>query len=174
MVGGLTLSRSELKSIPTPSAILDLHFFPNTTLFGVASSTGTISIYEIQRRAIEPEVTESLDEHVYTMTLLASHQVLDPDTIITYFSWDASSSRTQPRMAITSTAGSVTTLIFDENFRSFEFGDEKEVVSQHDYEAWCCAFSIDGKSKCHILLQLPLPPIHRKFLILYSAIFRRR
>lgn len=39
------------------------------------------------------------------------------------------------------------TLRFNESFESFEFLNEGEVVGQHNFEAWCCAFSEDGESK---------------------------
>lgn len=42
------------------------------------------------------------------------------------------------------------TIVFDKDFSEFEFGDEQEIVSQHDFEAWCCAFSEDGQSKSQI------------------------
>lgn len=88
---------------------------------------------------------------------VTSLQVLAKDEIITSFAWlsnsEKSSEEERPVMAITSTTGAVMVLRFkgDMEFTDWEFLNDGEVVSQHEFEAWCCAFSETGESKFALL-----------------------
>ena len=140
----LNLARIQFQTYPTPSAILDLHFFKDTSIFAVASSTGTISIFRVQNQSVE----DTTSEWRCSLASIISHQILEVDEIITSFSWDPSCTMGKPVMSITSTTGAVMTLSFNQDFTKWEFiGD---VVSQHAFEAWCCSFSEKGESKLHL------------------------
>ncbi|KAF2083489.1 hypothetical protein K490DRAFT_51538 [Saccharata proteae CBS 121410] len=69
---------TKLQTLPTPSAIFDLHFAPpthsSTPLLGACTSTGTLALYHIT--SSPPSIT-----HLRTL------QLFPPTSLITYFSW---------------------------------------------------------------------------------------
>lgn len=135
--------------LDTPSAVLDLHFYPWSTTFAVASSTGTITFY-----IVEPnDYRESgSGENYGNFSKLVTHQVFDENVIITSFTWDTSGATLRPRMVVATNTGEIHVLEFiDETFKVFKFLNEDEPLIQHDQiygSAWCAAFSTTDFSAC--------------------------
>ncbi|KAI8932076.1 hypothetical protein NX059_010963 [Plenodomus lindquistii] len=118
-----------IQSLPTPSAILDIHFLTQvpSSNFGVATSTGAFAIYELKSWKRNPEIS-----HIKTI------QYFPQDVLITAFSWHPDSymvgmtlSNNQVHLG----------LIETENESDPPATME---VARHDLEAWTLAFLSDG------------------------------
>lgn len=133
-------------SFRTPSAVLDLHFFPGSSTFAVASSTGTISIFIVESESSE-EKNLNMERSHATIVPVICHQAFPKDTIITSFSWDNSLERDGPRMAVTTNSGAVKLIVFNRTFTQFAMLHNNNPLNQHMYEAWCAAFSSTGHGK---------------------------
>jgi len=72
---------------------------------------------------------------------------LEEDEIITSFAFHPNCEIDHPIMSITSTTGAVRVLNFNQDFSTWEFSSEEEIINQHAFEAWCCVFSEKGDSK---------------------------
>jgi diphthamide biosynthesis protein 7 len=125
--------------LSTPSAILDVHFGPINVpshYLGVATSTGSFSIYELKKkRDVHPD-GEPLEhpsiEHIKTI------QYCSEDVLITAFSW-------HPKgwsIGMTLSSGQVCLGHID----SYNDGVSTSTVdvTNHELEAWTLAFSPDG------------------------------
>ncbi|KAF2027441.1 WD-40 repeat-containing protein-like protein [Setomelanomma holmii] len=115
-----------LQTLPTPSAILDVHFRGQSTdgIFGAATSTGAIGIYKLTVSNGEAPVIT----HVHTLQFFAE------DELITAFSWH-SDGRT---LGMTLSTGWV---YLGEEINGEE--DTAEVLI-HELEVWTLAFIPDG------------------------------
>ncbi|KAF2851569.1 WD-40 repeat-containing protein-like protein [Plenodomus tracheiphilus IPT5] len=118
-----------IQSLPTPSAILDLHFLTQvpSSNFGVATSTGAFAIYELKSWERNPAIS-----HIKTI------QYFPEDVLITAFSWHPESYM----VGMTLSNNEVHLGIIDT-------GDDSEPpstmeIARHDLEAWTLAFLSDG------------------------------
>jgi diphthamide biosynthesis protein 7 len=123
------LCRILIRTLPTPSAILDVHFHPSdASLFGAATSTGSIGIYKLLNVSTDaPEII-----HVRTV------QHFPEDVLITAFSWHPDGHTLG--MALSSgqmCLGLSMQEISDVAPRNME-------TLTHDLEAWTLAFLPDG------------------------------
>ncbi|KAH7371229.1 hypothetical protein BKA66DRAFT_469941 [Pyrenochaeta sp. MPI-SDFR-AT-0127] len=118
-----------IQTLSTPSAILDIHFLTHVTSsnFGVATSTGSFGIYELESWMKDPKIS-----HINTI------QFFPEDVLITAFSWHPESFM----VGMTLSTGKVCLGIIDsdENADSPSHMD----VAAHDLEAWTLAFLPDG------------------------------
>ncbi|KAH9877800.1 hypothetical protein J1614_003017 [Plenodomus biglobosus] len=118
-----------IQSLPTPSAILDIHFLTQvpSSNFGVATSTGAFAIYELKSWKRNPEIS-----HIKTI------QYFPEDVLITAFSWHPESYM----VGMTLSNKEVHLGIIDtENENDTPLTME---VARHDLEAWTLAFLSDG------------------------------
>ena len=120
-----------IQTIPTPSAILDIHFAPpngQAGIFGVATSTGSIDMYQLDvKHGQKPEIT-----HLRTL------QFCPESVLVTAFSW-------HPRgdvVGMTLSDGHVRLgkVVLQDAEHKTTSGD----VVTHDLEAWTLAFLPDG------------------------------
>ncbi|KAF2681663.1 hypothetical protein K458DRAFT_391616 [Lentithecium fluviatile CBS 122367] len=128
-----------VQTLSTPSAILDIHFGPpniQSHYFGVATSTGSFSIYRLKdqrdkRTAVEPTKHPKI-EHFKTT------QFFPEDVLVTAFSW-------HPKgwsVGMTLSSGQVCLGHIDLD-NGIDSTSSTGVVC-HDLEAWTIAFSADG------------------------------
>lgn len=117
-----------VQTLATPSAILDVHFLQQEgadSIFGVATSTGSIGIYQLDQ--------ESADD-VPEMMLLQTIQYFPENELITAFSWHPE----QSAVGMTLSTGKVCLGKVDlENPSHLDVG-------LHELEAWTLAFLPDG------------------------------
>jgi diphthamide biosynthesis protein 7 len=125
--------RTLLQTLYHPSAILDLHFLANSSTFGVAASTGTISIYTFESS------TKSIS-HITT------HQAFDPALLVLSFTWYPTTLEPGPLLAATLSSGSLHLLQFTPNFNHLVILNDSEPLNTHPLEAWTCAFSLPSNS----------------------------
>ncbi|KAJ4359368.1 hypothetical protein N0V95_002198 [Ascochyta clinopodiicola] len=117
-----------VQTLATPSAILDVHFLPQEgadSIFGVATSTGSIGIYQLDQ--------ESAND-VPEIQLLQTIQYFPENELITAFSWHPE----QSAVGMTLSTGKVCLGKVDlENPSHMDVG-------LHELEAWTLAFLPDG------------------------------
>ncbi|KAH6642186.1 hypothetical protein C7974DRAFT_96926 [Boeremia exigua] len=117
-----------VQTIATASAILDVHFLPQEgadSIFGVATSTGSIGIYQLDQ-----ESANDIPEIVLLQTL----QYFPENELITAFSWHPE----QSAVGMTLSTGKVCLGKVDlENPSHLDVG-------LHELEAWTLAFLPDG------------------------------
>ena len=118
-----------VRTLATPSAVLDIHFLTHVTSsnFGVATSTGAFSIYELQSWQRNPHIS-----HIKTI------QYFPEDILITAFSWHPESFM----VGMTLSNGQVCLGVIDSE--SQDDAPTKLQVASHDLEAWTLAFLPDG------------------------------
>lgn len=121
--------REIVQTLSTPSAILDIHFLTHVTSsnFGVATSTGSIGIYELESWQKSPKISH-----------IKSIQYFSEDVLITAFSW-------HPEHFMVGMALSTGQVCLG----VIESGDDADPpshmdVARHDLEAWTLAFLPDG------------------------------
>lgn len=86
-----------LQTLPTPFGVLDIHFSPDQTLLGVATSTGSVALYTWH---------ESTDaSHPHHLQHLETLQLLEDTIIITSLAWDLN---TANQIYTSSTDGNIT------------------------------------------------------------------
>ncbi|KAF2659693.1 WD40 repeat-like protein [Lophiostoma macrostomum CBS 122681] len=124
----IKVSGDEVKLIlthSTPSAILDIHFAPNSPEFGVATSTGSVDIYTLNFDSPDsPQIIHS-----------RCLQYFPTDVLVTAFSWNWTGSY----LAMTLSDGRVC-------LGSSRSAERWLCLGAHDLEAWTLAFTPDGKS----------------------------
>ncbi|RKF59175.1 Diphthine methyltransferase [Erysiphe neolycopersici] len=118
-----------IDTIPYPSAVLDLHFYNDT--LAVASSTGTISIYQLIKNS------QSLNlQHVTT------HKVAQKDTLVLSLTWyphDKTLKSCQPSVLFyTLSNGEVLAAYISADFKSFTILNSGAPLIKHDDNAWIC------------------------------------
>lgn len=127
----LTLFREIIGTLSTSSAVLDVHFIPSEDLgsiFGVATSTGSIGIYEV----VQSHGQLPMIEHVKTI------QYFPENVLITAFSWHPET----PAVGMTLSTGKVCLGIVD---LGEESGSPSHIdIGSHDLEAWTLAFLPNG------------------------------
>ncbi|KHJ32331.1 hypothetical protein EV44_g1906 [Erysiphe necator] len=120
-----------IRTIPYPSAILDLHFYNGHNTLAVASSTGTISIFHLVKRA------EILD-----LQLVATHQVAHKDILVLSLAWYPYTNALQtgfPRLLFYSLSnGHVLAAGLSGDFKSFSILNNGTPLIIHDDNAWTC------------------------------------
>jgi diphthamide biosynthesis protein 7 len=124
-----------LQNFSTPSAILDIHFLSHvpSSNFGVATSTGSFSIYEL---ADWSKRTPSI-VHIKTI------QYFPENILITAFQWHPESYM----VGMTCSDGRVCLGIIDEQLTEDEDASSNVMeLAKHDLEAWTLAFALDGTS----------------------------
>ncbi|TQS35041.1 hypothetical protein Golomagni_04550 [Golovinomyces magnicellulatus] len=121
-----------VETVPFPSAILDLHFYHDEKIFAVASSTGVISIFQLDEKNKD-----------YAIKQLASHQVAPKDILVLSFAWypivnihDAIQS---PIAFFTLSNGQVLAIRFSTDFESFSALNRGAPLIVHEDNAWTCA-----------------------------------
>lgn len=127
----LTRPRRHIQTVSHPSAILDLHFCPlpgKQDILAVASSTGTLSIFQLDPIAD----TEEPLKH------LATSRISDVPEGVLFLSGVWSPVDTAS-LAITTSTGEVRVVRLDDLWRIIE--DDAEAVITHSLEAWTVAFS---------------------------------
>ena len=146
--------------MPTPSAILDLHFFRDTPKFAVASSTGTISIYQVCLENIGAEKFEANSDNARQsedsgatvkevkgpplkgrIQNIATHQIFPSDVIITAFSWwPKNRDNESAYLAATTNNGSVYLARLNKELTECSLLNGEMPVNRHTLEAWTCVF----------------------------------
>ncbi|KAF4630210.1 hypothetical protein G7Y89_g7932 [Cudoniella acicularis] len=129
-----------LEKLSHPSAILDLHFLSGEPIFAVASSTGTISIYEFvsgKTRINNEEIVS------YKMRLLSSCQLFPPEILVLSFTWYPDCKRPMlPVLAVTASSGGLYLVRFEDwTFFKYTVMNDSAPIYQHLDQAWCCAIS---------------------------------
>jgi diphthamide biosynthesis protein 7 len=130
-----------VQTLPTPSAILDVHFGPTyvpSHYFGVATSTGSFNIYKLR---------EDLDEHSNSLARtppriehFQTYQHFPEDVLVTAFSWHPNGDS----VGMTVSTGAVylgNVHLSDKDHNVFAMA-----VGHHELEAWTLAFTRDGLS----------------------------
>lgn len=127
------------QTFSTPSAILDLHFGTlhcRKNLFGVATSTGSIGIYQLK---------DERDSHMYRepsmhprMEHIKTVEYFPDDVLITAFSWHP----TDLSVGMTLSTGQVCLGKID--LREDVSCASSVELAAHDLEAWTLAFLPDG------------------------------
>ncbi|KAF2004316.1 hypothetical protein P154DRAFT_56212 [Amniculicola lignicola CBS 123094] len=124
-----------IHTLATPSAILDLHFYPlyeapslynDPSAFAVATSTGSIDIYRVEKTKPTLQLRHE-----------KSFQISDPSIVITSFVFHPK----EPVVLASLTTGDIRAL----NVTSWENRTEI-LVSTHSLEAWTVAFNTSGTS----------------------------
>jgi diphthamide biosynthesis protein 7 len=130
--------------LATPSAILDIHFAPlhfPPSLFAVATSTGSISLYHLTdeygngldtRKLIQSATSVPRLSHIKTC------QFFSEDVLITAFSWHP----LHPSVGVTLSSGEVCIAIVDV-YPQTTF-PPSDLIRAHDLEAWTLAFVPDA------------------------------
>ncbi|KAI5244930.1 WD40 repeat-like protein [Aureobasidium subglaciale] len=119
----------QISTIPTPYAILDLHFSPHDpTLLAVAGSTGCVQLFRF---------TSSSP----SLSPLSTFQYLDPATLVLSLAWHPTSPSI---LGVTVSAGQV--YMVDTSLPESEVQDTGREILCHDLEAWTLSFSRDGKA----------------------------
>jgi diphthamide biosynthesis protein 7 len=129
------MSRELLQTLPTPSAILDIHFVSGmpSAVFAVATSTGSISIYQLM---IPPtgDVPNPIIVHVQTI------QYGPENVLVTAFSWHPDGIE----FGMTLSDGKVRLGRMLRNTPRGAGSLLSKDVMTHDLEAWTVAFLSDG------------------------------
>ena len=124
---------THIQTVPTASAVLDLHFWPHDeSILSIATSTGTLASYRIHKESS----SEPVIAHVATL------RIAPPSTLNLAFTFH--SDRSSNLFASTLSTGEVVVgrnLITDD---PSERDIEVAVVLNHDLEAWTAAFDWDG------------------------------
>ena len=128
-----------IQTLATPFAILDVHFCPiayrKPFLLGVASSTGSVALYELNKPA--PGSYSSLGESLVYLLHLRTIQYFEHNVLVTAFAWHLTIIGT---IGLTLSSGKVA-------LRSTTSGkDSQDIVTlySHDLEAWTLAFQREG------------------------------
>lgn len=149
----LIIFRKILQTVMTPFAVLDIHFAPigqSQSLFGVASSTGSIGLY----RLIDQHRSDALDQ---TTAHLATPQVVhvqtinvtDPSILVTAFVWHPKASgpgvgRTSLVACLSLTDGTIAMEEIPVDPKSSTTRISTS-IGCHDLEAWTVALTPDGQ-----------------------------
>jgi diphthamide biosynthesis protein 7 len=121
-----------LQNLSTPSAILDVHFLSHvpSSNFGVATSTGSFSIYEL----VDYEKRTPKIVHIKTIQYFAEN------ILVTAFQWHPESYM----VGMTCSDGSISLGVIDQD-ESEDGGRGMTLdLAKHDLEAWTLAFALDG------------------------------
>jgi diphthamide biosynthesis protein 7 len=121
-----------LQNLSTPSAILDIHFLTHvpSSNFGVATSTGSFAIYEL----------ESWEKRHPKILHIKTIQYFPENVLVTAFSWHPESYM----VGMTLSDGRVCLGIIDSESEDDE--PQSMEIAKHDLEAWTLAFLPDGSS----------------------------
>lgn len=127
----MLITNSEvIQTRSTQSAILDVHFAPNSNIFGAATSTGSVGIYCLKN---EPDSgNQPTIEHIKTI------QYFSENVLVTAFQWHP----TRSSLGLTLSSGQVClgTVDLREDVGSSLSMD----MTRHDLEAWTLTFLPDG------------------------------
>jgi hypothetical protein len=119
----LTYFRRLVETQQYPSAIPDLHFCPastDTPLFAVASSTGSISIYDLSP--------------THHMRHIITHQILSENTLILSLAWYPKLKASHlPLLLITTSKGGVYLIRFTSwQFTAYEVLNQNQPIVGHE------------------------------------------
>ncbi|KAF2276387.1 uncharacterized protein EI97DRAFT_376834 [Westerdykella ornata] len=125
-----------LQTLPTPSAILDIHFAPSyqpPSVFGVATSTGSIGLYQFTgSQNHDPSMSSSSDAEP-SISHLRTCQYFPEDVLVTAFAWHPS----RPAVAMSLSSGEI-------SLGGISGETTNATLCTHDLEAWTIAFTPDG------------------------------
>lgn len=125
-----------IQTLPTPSAILDLHFAPthrSTSLFGVATSTGSVDLYQLTDARGEP-LHDALDANIVpVLRHTKTYQYFPEDVLVTAFSWHPNGSA----IGMSLSNGEISLGTVSQDVSAAE-------ICTHELEAWTLAFLPDG------------------------------
>jgi diphthamide biosynthesis protein 7 len=157
------MSRQLIHTLRYPSAILDLHFLPSTSLphirFAVASSTGGISFFRVAKRnddfSSNPKSGEGSEPSGSRIVHISTHLILPPEIIITSFAFLPQHMFTSPQakadivMAATTSSNGVYVISFQRDLsgvtdRPRNEGKTLSPYIQHSDQAWYCAWHGHG------------------------------
>ncbi|OCL05465.1 hypothetical protein AOQ84DRAFT_298893 [Glonium stellatum] len=128
-----------IQTLATPFAILDVHFCPLTygkpSLLGVASSTGSVALYELKKPA--PESWSSSGKSSAYLSHFRTIQYFKYDVLVTAFMWHPIFTDT---IGLTLSSGEVVLCSVGDDERSQDI----MTLYSHDLEAWTLAFQRDG------------------------------
>ena len=115
--------------MPTPSAILDIHFLTQvpSANFGVATSTGAFAIYELKSWKRNPEIS-----HIKTLQYFPDH------VLVTAFSWHPESYMVGMTLSNNQLHLGVIDVEADDGTPS------TMEIARHELEAWTLAFLPDA------------------------------
>ena len=128
-----------IQTLATPFAVLDVHFCPiayrKPFLLGVASSTGSVALYELKKPAPD-SYSSSGDSSVYFLHL-RTIQYFEHDVLVTAFSWHPTIVDT---VGLTLSSGEVALC----STIGGEDSQDTVTLYSHDLEAWTLAFQREG------------------------------
>ena len=118
------LSVTLLETVPTPYAVLDLHFSPSKpSVLAVATSIGEVRFFRLDlMKECHPVEIRSI-------------QIADPSILITSFAWKPSSSSARPIIAGSLSNGEIVIFATDSP------GTTSRRVEAHSLEVWTVAWS---------------------------------
>ncbi|CAD6502939.1 BgTH12-02613 [Blumeria graminis f. sp. triticale] len=123
-----------VEAISYPSAILDLHFYLDTNIFAVASSTGSVSVF----KAIK-------EQDNYSIQHVATHQILPVDILVLSLAWYPHTNKLRlsedPLFAITASNGCVHMIRLSADLKCFRIVNELPALILHSDNAWTCTIS---------------------------------
>ena len=176
------VSSAVIQTIETESAILDLHFLKHSSVFAVASSTGSISFFSVRRAQnygnggwqIKPLISE-----------IEAHQLFDKETLILSFDWYNPHPPAGPLhdefsiriMTVTTSKHESWLVRFSPDLTTFQLLNNGAPITEHGDNVWCCAFTskrsvFTGGDDSQILLAeltpLPLHPETETTLMPYN------
>ncbi|KZF21821.1 WD40 repeat-like protein [Xylona heveae TC161] len=128
-----------LQTLPTPSALLDLHFSPHDpSIFATATSTGTLSLYQLSLPSDTSPAAPASIQH------LSTYQILDPSTLVLAFAFHPVYSNL---LGVSLSNGDIS--IYQIPSASTSSTGIRKVwtsSSAHSLEAWTLSFSPDGST----------------------------
>lgn len=137
-------AREVIHTVDLPHAVLDLHFYNNTTTFAVVTGNGIISRYYVGQidQLLFPTSTTSDRDPQYEIVLIDTRDDLFPrSTSLTSFCWD-DTPNCEPQIVVTTDAGQV----YHVQLSPHGPRDEKVTkIHEHTESAWCCSIFEEGK-----------------------------
>ncbi|KAF2011312.1 hypothetical protein BU24DRAFT_278435 [Aaosphaeria arxii CBS 175.79] len=133
-----------IQTLPTPSAILDIHFAPGNfppSSFGVATSTGSFDLYYLGNEAGEKLTGAPEPPKLPILSHWRTFQFFPSDVLVTAFSW----SQDGTTVAMTLTTGEVCLrkpVVDVEDVKDIHSVD----AGSHDLEAWTVTFLPKGNA----------------------------
>lgn len=144
----LSVGRNIVQTVSTPFAVLDIHFVPpghSPSLFGVASSTGSIGLYSLA--ASHSQVLDSHARQPATPEVVHVHtiDVSDPGILVTAFTWHSRATGPDDSSLFACVSLSNGTIAMEEIPTVSANADRtSESLGCHDLEAWTVALAHDG------------------------------
>ncbi|KAF1957779.1 hypothetical protein CC80DRAFT_33691 [Byssothecium circinans] len=137
-----------VQNLSTPFAILDIHFVPGEhpqSLFGVASSTGSIGLFQLVEARGNRLNNDTDNFTIPIMTHIQTIEVADPTVLVTAFQWHPERGGSNGRNLIACLSlsnGSITIGEIQPELTTSKVTFEH--VGSHDLEAWTVSLAHNG------------------------------